>query len=158
MENYYSVTLTSYVAGKGITLNEDGGVIFADDIPELEKVRMNLFQVVSTTPGESVGTYVQLNQPVWQTAWGPYVTSILTQFGSIFNLDGQAAGALIAFAFYAIVVALAFPAGTSAAAIAIPFVIMIGAWSTGLIPMAILGVVLSMAAFWFIWQTWLRNA
>ena len=89
--------------------------------------------------------------------WGPQVTALLTQGGEIINLDGQAVGALLAFGFYSAVAVLAFPAGTAAAAIAIPFVILIMAWATGLIALAILGVVLSIASFLLIWQFWLKG-
>lgn len=157
IENYYSVSLTEYIAGKGITLNEDGCVIFSDGVPELDSIRPNLFQIVSSSTAGTPGSYTQINRPVWQTMWGPQITATLTIVGNIFNINGQTAGALIAFMFYALVAACCFPSGSAAAAIGIPFVIMIAVFATGLISMAMLGVILSVAAFILIWQFWFKG-
>lgn len=157
IENYYSVTLTSYIAGKGITLNEDGGVIFSDGISALDTVRPNLFQIVSITPSQTQGTYTQLNQPVWQTIWGTQITAMFTQAGNLISVDGRTVGAILAFVTYFCISIFAFSRATAVAAIGIPFVVLLIAWNTGLLAMALLGVILSIASFILIWQFWLKG-
>lgn len=159
IENYYGATITTYIANKGLVLNEDGGVIFDTGIPALSSVRPDIFQIVSTTPGYTQEDFTGALQTehVWQVLLGPFVTSLFTGWGNIWNISGSTVGAFLAFTFYSVVAIFAFPIGSAAAAISIPFGIMLLAWYTGLIPMAALGVILALASFWFIWQTWLKG-
>lgn len=159
IENYYNTTLTISIANKGLVLNEDGGVIFDSGIPALSSVRPGIFQIVSTTPGYTQEDFTGELQTehVWQTLLGPFITSLFTGWGNMWNISGSTIGAFIAFAFYAVVAMFAFPIGSAVAAISIPFSILLLAWYTGLIPMAALGIILALAAFLFLWQFVLKG-
>lgn len=160
IENYYGTTITTYLANKGLVLNEDGGVIFDLGIPALSSVRPGIFQIVSIAPGYEQEDFTGAYQTelVWQTLLGPYLTSLFTNWGIIWSVNGSIIGSFLAFLFYAVVAIFAFPVGSAIAAISIPLGIMLIAWYTGLLPLAALGVILALAAFWLIWQVWFRNA
>lgn len=158
MENFYGVTLTTFIAGKGLVLNETGGSIFDTNIPTLSSIRPNLFQIVTTTPGYTPVAFTDGTAAPWQTLLGPQLTAMYTNLGSSFNISGGTVGAVSGFAFYAVVAALAFPAGSAIAAISIPFVILLVIWYTGLLPMAALGFICAIAAFFLIYQFWWLKA
>ena len=154
IENYYGTTITSMVAGKGIVLNENGGVIFSLGISALSDIRPDVFQIVTTIPGYTQGDYTgaMQHETAWATLLGPKIAGMMTTWGSVFSVSGSTIGALVAFAFYGIVAVFAFPVGHAVAAITIPFGILMVAWYTGLLPLAALGVLLAIAAFFMIWQ------
>jgi hypothetical protein len=158
MEAYYGITLTTYVAGKGIVLNETGGAIFDTCMPTLSSIRPNLFQIVTTIPGYTPETFTGGTATAWQTLLGPQLTAAYTNLGTTFNISGGTVGAVSGFVFYAVVAALAFPAGSAIAAISIPFVILLVVWYTGLLPMAALGFICAIAAFFLIYQFWWLKA
>lgn len=159
MEVYYGTDLTTYVGGKGLVLNEDGGAIFNNCISSCSAVRPGIFQITSSVPGYERGAWTQASQTgiQWQTILGPYLTTAFTTAGGTLNINGSIVGALIGFLFYAVVAGLAFPPGHAIAAISIPFGIMVVVWYTGLLPLVALGVLLALAAFWIIWQMWLKG-
>ena len=130
METYYGLTLTTFIASKGLVLNETGGAIFDTCIPTLSSVRPDIFQIVTVTPGYIDIPFTGGTAPVWTTMLGPQVTAIFNDFGNTFNISGGTFGAFIGFAFYAIVAALCFPPGSAIAAISVPFVILLAVWVT----------------------------
>ncbi len=159
MEAYYSVTLTQYISGKGIVLNENGGVIFATNIPDLDKVRPNLFTIVSTTPGYETGDHTQTyaRSLAWQPLVGAQLTRMWTSIGNAFGMSGSSVGSILVFAFYATVVFLAFPPGHAIAAIVIPIPILLFVWGSGLAQLALMAIILAVAIILFAWQFWFKQ-
>jgi hypothetical protein len=165
METYYgglgsALVLTTYITGRGLVLNEEGGATFNTNIPALAQVRPGLFQIVVVTPGYTHQTFTQTYSPgTWQVLLGATIANALTNFGSSMSLSGDMVGAFLGFTFYVVVAALCFPAGSAVAAISIPSVILVTVWYVGLIPMAAMGFVLAVMAFFLLWQFWgLKNA
>jgi hypothetical protein len=159
---YYTstpVTYTTYISGKGLVLDQNGGAIFDNCIPKLSYVRPNLFQIVSVTPGYTTQTFTQTYQQtlVWQTLLGPHLTSTFTNLGSQLAVPANVIGSGIGFAFYAVVAILCFPAGSAIAAITLPSVILLIVWFTGLLPLASLGFIMALAAFLLLFQIWLKG-
>ncbi|MDD5387645.1 MAG: hypothetical protein PHQ22_10670, partial [Sulfuricurvum sp.] len=72
-------------------------------------------------------------------------------------ISGSTIGAILGFIFFAAVCALCFPAGSAIGAISVSFVILLGVWYTGLLPMQALGFFLAIAAFFLLFQLyWLK--
>jgi hypothetical protein len=160
MEVYYSVTLTQFISGKGIVLNEDGGVIFATNIPDLDKIRPNLFTIVSTTPGYETGDHTQTyaRSLAWQTLVGAQLTRMWTSIGNAFGMSGSSVGTILVFVFYAGVAFMCFPPGHAIAAVVIPIPILLFVWGTGLAQLALMAIILAVAIILFTWQFWWRGA
>ncbi|MBU2346668.1 MAG: DUF2341 domain-containing protein, partial [Gammaproteobacteria bacterium] len=160
LEDYYGATLSAYVSGKGLCLNDEGSVVFTTGCPTLDSVRPNLFQTVSSTPKYIEGSFTQGYQSelVWQTSLGSTLTGIFTNLGGMFSLSGAVIGMILAFIFYAVIVAVAFTPGNAIAAIIIPLPVMLAAWYVGVIALVVMGVVCAFATVLLIWYTWLRNA
>jgi len=160
METYYGVTLTEYIQGKGVVLNEDGGVIFATNIPELDAVRPHIFEIVSEDVGWEEGefTHTYAHSLSWQTLVGPQLTNAFTSLGEAFSLEGSTMGAVIGFVVYALVAFLAFPPGHAIAAIVLPSPLLLFVWGSGLAELALMGILLAVAIILFIWQFWWKGA
>jgi hypothetical protein len=159
MEDYYSASYLEYVAGKGLVLNEDGGVIFANNIPELDVIRPDIFKVTLNEIGYEVGTYTQDLQDdyVWQTMWGPQITRAFTLTGNAFNLPPSTIGSIIGFLIYALVALFCFRPGHALAAMVIPIPIIIIIWGTGFAELAMMGILLAVAALLLTWQLWFKS-
>jgi hypothetical protein len=160
METYYSTDLTEYISGRGVCLNSSGGVIFSTNIPELDKVRPNLFSIVSGTTGQGDEDYEQTYQSelAWQTLLGPQITRAFTLGGNTVGIEGSTFGMLIGILVYFLTCLLCFPAGHAIAAIVIPIPIVIILWGTGLAELALMAIILAIAIIIFVWQFWsLRN-
>lgn len=159
MEDYYETTYTEYVSGKGLVLNEAGGVIFANNIPELDTVRPDIFKINSNTVDYETDDYTQDLQAdlVWQTMWGPQITRAFTLTGNAYNLQGNQIGMLIGFLVYAMVALLCFRPGHALAAVVIPIPILIIVWGTGLWELAAMGIFLAVAALLLSWQLWFKS-
>lgn len=159
MEAYYGVALTVYIAGKGIALNEDGGVIFANCIPALVDVRPGLFQIAASDVTWEQGEYTHAyaDSLAWQTFMGEQLTRAYTTMGGAVGLSGSTIGTLIAFAIYAFAAVFAFPAGHAIAAIVLPSPILYFVWGTGMAEMALMGILLAVAVILFSWQFWWKG-
>jgi len=159
MEDYYNATYTEYVAGKGLVLNETGGVIFSNNIPELDTIRPDIFKVTTSTIGKESGTYTHGLQSdlVWQTMWGTQMTRMFTLVGNAANLDPPVIGMIIGFIMYALTALFCFAPGHAIAAIVIPIPILIILWGTGLAELALLGILLAVTVVLWAWQLWFKS-
>jgi hypothetical protein len=171
MEDFYStpatatlaavtVTLTENVAGKGLVLNENGGVLFDTGIPELSEVRPDLFLIISGILPYTAEDYAHTLQQSfsWQTRVGPQLTEAFTNAGNIFSVSGSTIGALFVFILFAVVVAFAFAPGHAIGAIAIAFPLLLIAFWIGVWPLVAMAVILCVVTFWLAWQIWLKGA
>ena len=151
--------LTVYIAGKGIALNEDGGVIFANCIPALIDVRPGLFQIAASDVTWEQGEYTHdyADSLAWQTFVGEQLTRAFATMGGAVGLSGSTIGTLIAFAIYAFAAVFAFPAGHAIAAIVLPSPILFFVWGTGMAEMALMGILLAVAVILFCWQFWWKG-
>ena len=160
MGEYYGEDFTSFVAGKGIVLNDAGGIIFSTHIPGLDSIRPDLFEVTSGTQYTETGEYTQLLQRdlYWETLLGPYVTGALTSAGNVVGISGSTMGVLLTFLVYILVAILCFAPGHAIAAIVVPMPIIITIWGTGMAELVLMGVILAVAIMLLIWQFWLKGA
>lgn len=158
MEGYYGVTFTEYISGKGIVLNADGGVIFATNIPALDDIRPNIFEIVTTDIGFEEGEFTHAGDTaVWQTMMGTQLTRVYTLVGNAFGLTPSSMGTMIAFLIYACIAALCFAPGHAIAAIVLPTPIMFFVWGTGLAELALMGILLGVAVILLVNQIWFRG-
>jgi hypothetical protein len=159
MASYYSTDYTEYVAGKGQVLNEAGGVIFANNIPELDTIRPDIFRITTDTIGFVPDDYDQELQDelVWQTMLGPQLTRAFALTGNAFGVEAPTVGALIGFLIYALVALLCFRPGHALAAMVIPVPIIIIIWGTGLLELAMMGITLAVATVLLAWQLWFKS-
>jgi hypothetical protein len=144
IESYYGETLTTYITGKGRVLNAEGGAVFVAGIPELDTVIPNLFETAAgalTGEGEGGGMAYQA-QLQWEEMWGPDVVRIWTYWGNMMSVSGSTVGAILFFLAYILVGALTFPTGHTMIGIAAAFPLLLIAFFTGLIPLAIAGALL----------------
>jgi hypothetical protein len=159
LEDYYQSDLTVNVAGKGEILNEDGGVIFANGIPNLGTVRPDLFQVaVRTYYYEAEEWTLTFNtETTWENQVGTDVEYAFNYFGGWFGVDGKAIGFVLIMVFYmglALVVVAKGGGAMPALILAYPF-IALGAWLR-LIDIAIIAIVAAFVSlllvFSFFWS------
>lgn len=158
IESFYGDTLTTYVTGKGQVLNAQGGSIFVEGIPELDKVLPNLFETatgaLSGVVVESTGAYQRELQ--WEEMWGPTVTRNFTLWGNVLSVSGSTIGAIFFFLAYILAGALTFPTGHTMVGIGISFPLILVAFFTGLIPLVLAGVLLGVSTILlvreFIWK------
>lgn len=159
MEKYYNTSLTTYLEGKGIVLNSAGGVIFANDIPQLSVIRPNLFSIVTATSPYVQGTYSQAYQDtlVWQVMMGPQLTLAFTAVGNTVGVSGATVGSWLGFMIYALVALFCFRPGHAIAAMVVPVPILIIAFGTGLAELALMGILLAAATILLSWQVWWKG-
>jgi hypothetical protein len=159
MEAYYSADYTEYLTGRGIVLNAEGGVIFANNIPELTNIRPSLFKIVSDTTTISLGNFRQSYQDelAWQAMLGTQLTRSFTSVGNTVGLGGSTVGALIGFIVYVMVALLCFRPGHAIASIVIPIPILLIIWGTGLAELALMGILLACAIVILAWQAWFKG-
>ncbi len=156
METYYNTDLTTYVAEQGICLNSTGGVIFSNNIPELEVIRPDLFSITSTNVQieDENFTHTYQESLVWQQALGPQLSLALNNLGSTVGVGGSTAGAIIGFIIYALVALFAFRPGHAIAAIVIPLPILLIIFGTGLAELALMAILLAVAVVLFVRTLW----
>jgi hypothetical protein len=159
MEDYYETTYTEYVAGKGLVLNEAGGVIFSNNIPELDVERPDIFKITTNTIGyESITvTHALQADLVWQTMWGPQITRAFTLTGNAFGLTAPNIGMIIGFMVYAFISLFCFRPGHALAAIVIPSPMLLIVWGTGLAELGMMGIFLAVASLLLVWQLWFKS-
>ena len=147
IESFYGDTLTTFVTGKGEVLNAQGGSIFVEGIPELDKVLPNLFETatgaLSGSVKESTGALQRELQ--WEEMWGPTVTRAFTNWGNVLSVSGSTIGAMFFFLAYILTGALTFPTGHTMVGIGISFPLILVAFFTGLIPLVLAGVLLGVS-------------
>jgi hypothetical protein len=159
METYYNTDLTTYIAERGICLNSTGGVIFANNIPELDVIRPLLFSITSTNVQleDEDFTHDYQESLVWQTAVGPQLATAFTNMGNTVGIGGSTVGAFIGFIIYALVALFCFRPGNAIAAICIPLPILLIIFGTGLAELALMGILLAVATLLLANQFWFRG-
>lgn len=156
MEIYYGETLTINIADQGEVLNQKGGVLFANGIPELRNIRPGLFQTSTsgvTSPDVNSITY----KPAWQTLVGPTVTTAFTNFASVAGVSPEAVGGIIVFLFMIAIAVGGFGTGHALAGTTISSVCIIPGVILGFYPPALLAVTAMICALVLIWQFWLKG-
>jgi hypothetical protein len=158
IEAFYGETLTTYVTGKGQVLNAQGGSVFVEGIPELDKVLPNLFETATGALSGAVveSTGAMQRELQWENMWGPTVTRTFTLAGNVMSVSGSTVGAIIFFVFYILAGALTFPTGHTMVGIGISFPLILVAFFTGLIPLVLMAVLLAISTVLlvreFIWK------
>jgi hypothetical protein len=153
--------LVKSVTGQGQVFGVNGGVAFNTGIPQLSKVRPNLFGVAASQGmPNTIQTWTNAlqGQYIWQAQLGPEMTTTLTLVGSILNVEGKIAGMILCFILYLLIAAVTFPRGHVVAGLVMSFpVLLAGAW-TGLIDLAVVGVVTFIMVALLMFYLWWRNA
>jgi hypothetical protein len=91
MEDYYDVTLVTYIQGKGEVLNAQGGVEFAKGIAGLNIYRPELFAVVITQDmiEWTEGNTAFDDATTWRLQIGETVADTMDNIGDLFSIDGR---------------------------------------------------------------------
>lgn len=157
MATYYSTTMTTYIAERGEVLNATGAGVFSDGIAGLSQVRPAIFQTYSVpstyTPGTITQSYRQ-SLDTWQTNIGPDGTVMLTRVGNIVGIGGDIIAVIAFLIMMFILMALAFPAGHTTAAMVLSLPMLGGAIYFGM-DLLYIGMLALVAAFLFIKNFWL---
>jgi len=162
----YDVTLSpppssAYVISTvqhGPMLSLDAGTIFDIGIPQLSKVRPNIFSAKIEEFAEwedSTWTNAYSNTlDDWQTSVGPELHATFDDAGALIGMDGRYIGGLLVFIGFIALAALAVTTGhlTAGATLAIPAIC--GGAVIGLIPIAIIFVAIVLLAIMFVKNYW----
>jgi hypothetical protein len=154
---YYSTTMTTYIAERGEVLNSTGAGVFNNGISGLAQVRPAIFQTYTTPSVYTPGTITQSGRtsiPAWQTNVGPDATVMLTRVGSIVGIGGDIIAVIAFLIMMFILMALAFPAGNTTAAMVLSLP-MLGAAIWFGMDLLYIGMLALVAAFLFIKNFWI---
>jgi hypothetical protein len=154
---YYSTTMTTYIAERGEVLNSTGGGIFNNGISGLAQVRPAIFQTYTVPSTYTPGTITQAGRlaiPSWQTNVGPDATIMLTRLGNIVGIGGDIIAVIAFLIMMFVLMALAFPAGNTTAAMVLSLPMLAGAIWFGM-DLLYIGMLALVAAFLFIKNFWL---
>ena len=161
LESYYTTTLlVPSPSGTTEVLNEEGGVIFAIGIPYLDKARPNIFQISTYDPDWEEGDWTHAypeSLPDWEVAVGSTFAGIFNDIGTVMSLDGQWVGAIILFIIYFALGIGVLGMGHGLAGLVLATPILMAGWYFKLIPFAILGVIIAIAALVLIRQFWWKT-
>lgn len=157
LEDYYGDTYLVDSATKGRILNESGGVMFARGIPDLDKIRPNMFQVAMTSPTFTEQTWTNAGEREWSSQVGTYVAGQLGDFGTIFNVGGNIVIAMIVFAIYIIVGMVLFGQGNGIAAMVLGIPILAIGWWLGGIGIVAVGAIASIFFFFIVRALWTQG-
>jgi hypothetical protein len=154
---YYSTSLTSFVAERGEVLNSTGSAIFSSGIAGLSQVRPAIFQTYTVPSTYVPGTITQAGRlaiPAWQTNIGPDGTIMLTRLGNIVGIGGDIIAVIAFLIMMFVLMALAFPAGNTTAALVLSLPILGAAIWFG-VDLLYIGMLALVAAFLFIKNFWI---
>jgi hypothetical protein len=154
---YYSTTMTTYIAERGEVLNSTGSGVFSLGIAGLSLVRPAIFQTYTTPSVYTPGTITQSGRtsiPAWQTNVGPDATVMLTRVGNIVGIGGDIIAVIAFLIMMFILMALAFPAGNTTAAMVLSLP-MLGAAIWFGMDLLYIGMLALVAAFLFIKNFWI---
>jgi hypothetical protein len=154
---YYSTTMTTYIAERGEVLNSTGSGVFSLGIAGLSQVRPAIFQTYTVPSTYTPGTITQAGRlaiPAWQTNVGPDATIMLTRLGNIVGIGGDIIAVIAFLIMMFVLMALAFPAGNTTAAMVLSLPMLAGAIWFGM-DLLYIGMLALVAAFLFIKNFWL---
>ena len=161
LENYYNVTfLVPSPSGTTEVLNKEGGVIFARGIPHLDIVRSNIFQISTYDPDWEAGDWTHAypeSLDDWEVAVGSTFAGVFNDIGTVVSLDGQWVGAILLFIVYFALGIGVLGMGHGLAGLVLATPILMAGWYFKLIPFAILGVIIAIAALILIRQFWWKT-
>ena len=150
MESYYNTTfLVPSPSGITEVLNVEGGVIFATGIPYLDIVRPDIFQISTYDPDWEEGDWTHAypeSLPDWEIAVGSTFASVFNDIGTVVSLDGQWVGAILLFIIYFALGIGVLGMGQGLAGLVLATPIIMAGFYFKLIPFAVLGVVIALAA------------
>jgi hypothetical protein len=154
---YYATTMTAFIAERGEVLNSTGAGIFSSGIAGLSTVRPAIFQTYTIPSTYTPGTITQAGRtgiPAWQTNVGPDATVMLTRVGNIVGISGDIIAVIAFLIMMFILMALAFPAGHTTAALVLSLP-MLGAAIWFGMDLLYIGLLALVAAFLFVKNFWL---
>jgi hypothetical protein len=154
---YYATTMTTYIAERGEVLNSTGSGVFSQGVAGLSQVRPALFQTYTVPSTYTPGTITQAGRlaiPAWQTNVGPDATIMLTRLGNIVGIGGDIIAVIAFLIMMFVLMALAFPAGNTTAAMVLSLPMLAGAIWFGM-DLLYIGMLALVAAFLFIKNFWL---
>jgi len=157
MGDYYGVDLVIETASKGFVLNEQGGVMFLNGIPYLDKIRPGLFMIategIDYTDPTWTGNY-ESGLDEWDAAVGAQLTGIFNDAGDMVNLSGKNIGIMLIFLLYAGIATSAFVIGHGTAGMALALPVLIVGVYFGFIPFAAMGVAIAVTVILLARQLW----
>jgi hypothetical protein len=156
---FYNTPLTTAVAGRGLVLNQAGGVMFATGIPLLDSTRPNLFQIASTPPSTTSNVYPQTMRQAYQPAimLGPDAYAAMTSIGNVFGVDGKTVGFAGLLMMTVVIAGWGFQPGHTIAATIISLIMFILAMVTGLLDLLIGALLLSICFIILLFQAIFRG-
>lgn len=138
----YTITTSEH----GDVLNLLGGPIFDTGIYQLSVVRPDLFYITVSPIGNiSTSTYtdaLQSSLDDWETAVGPTIAAIFNDAGAIVHLSGRWAGGFFVLCLFLVVAGFSVSLGHFGAGAALGVLVVIGGMLAGLIPVALLLVMI----------------
>lgn len=138
----YTITTSEH----GDVLNLLGGPIFDTGIYQLSVIRPDLFYITVSPVGNlSTNTYtgaLQSSLADWETAVGPVVAAIFNDAGAIVHLSGRWVGGFFVLCLFMVVAGFSVSLGHFGAGAALGVLVVIGGMLAGLIPVALLLVMI----------------
>jgi len=161
MESWYNVTfLIPSPSGTTEVLNKEGGVIFATGIPYLDIVRPDVFQISTYDPDWEEGEWTEAypeSLPDWEVAVGDTFAGVFNDIGTAVGLDGQWVGAILLFIVYFALGIGVLGMGHGLAGLVLASPLIMAGFYFKLIPFAVLGVIIAIAALILIRQFWWKT-
>ncbi len=160
IEAYDSATYVVAITGQGEQLNENGGVLFALGMPDLEIARSHLFQGVKhqVTYEATTATGAFDAATTYDVTSGVYITGLVDAAGTKFNMSGKDFGAILLFGIYLIVAIILASKGMFSVGLVLALpVVLAGVWLR-YIDMTILTITLAFFAFLAVYQFWWKRA
>ena len=153
MEVQYSTTFLTAVSGKGDVLNEEGGVIFDNGISGLSYVRPDLFKTVSNLPTYTLPEWTNAYDSAtdWETEVGAGVAADATTMGNVIGMDGKG---VLQILLALLVVVIALFSGYFFYGVILAFPIILWGTEMRVVAFAIVGVLVALALFNFVFRTW----
>lgn len=157
LADYYYTDFTIH-AGDEEVLNEEGGVIFALGIPQLQYVRPDIFQIVVHIPEYEAEDWENAFESAtnWEERVGPGVAAAMTSAGGIIGMDGDALLAFLMFVVYIAICLVVVARGgdpTIIAILAVPFILLLGVWLR-VIPIALMATIAAVATLITVFRFW----
>jgi len=154
------LNLTTTVTDKGEILNAFGRNMFVKGIPDLDKIRLNLFAYALQQAEYEESTYTGAQQTAtdWEARVGPTVATMLNSGGSLLGITGDQVGMMIAVIMMLLLVGVLAMKGHLTIGIMLAFVPLLLATWLGFISYIILGVIVgSLGVVVFAYKLWLAR-
>lgn len=157
LADYYYTDFVTFVGGAEI-LNDEGGVIFALGIPQLQYVRPGIFQTVIRIPEYETEEWTNAFESYtdWEERVGPGVAAAFTSAGAIVGMGGDVLLAFILFVVYIAICLVVVGRGgdpTIMAILAIPLVLLLGVWLR-VLPIALMATIAAVATLITVFRFW----